>query len=106
MIEEVSSDAFINIRYKINNLVRITDKYLFTDLVKAIFCINICINNRSMIETGIALNACLVEHKGIGKKEIKNYDDFSKFFSEIRSFCQPTLMDDYTTEDFGEVRIN
>jgi hypothetical protein len=106
MIEKTTSEAFPRIRNRIKKLIKITDKYLFEDLVQAIFCINICINNRSMIESCIALNACLFEHKDKGTKEIKNYSDFSEFFSEIYDICKPTIFDDYTIEDFGEVRIN
>lgn len=106
MIEKTTSVIFPDIENRINKLIRITDKYLFDDLVKAIFCINICINNRSMLESSVALNGCLIEHKNKGTKEIKNYNEFSQFFNEIYEICKPTYSDDYTIEDFGEVRIN
>lgn len=106
MLEKTTSEAFPSIGNRINKLTKITDKYLFEDLVQAIFCINICINNRSTLESCLALNACLLEHKNEGTKEIKTYSEFSEFFSKIYDICKPTIFDDYTVEDFGEVRIN
>lgn len=106
MLEKTTSEAFPSIHNRINKLIKITDKYLFEDLIRAIFCINICINNRSTLESCLALNACLFEHKNEGTKEIKTYSEFSEFFSEIYDICKPTIYDDYTVEDFGEVRIN
>lgn len=106
MSKKIASESFLDIRNKINRLSCITDKYLFKDLIQAIFCINICIDNRSMLETCLALNACLYEHNGRGKKRIRSYDEFSDFFSKVKEICKPTINDDYTIEDFGEVKIN
>lgn len=106
MKEKVKSDSFNNIRQKIDKLHRIVKKYLFSDLVRAIYCINICVNNRSLVESCIALNACLVEYQGKGKKRIENYKEFYDFFYEIYPILKPTLFDDVVVEDFGEVRIN
>lgn len=86
MLEKTTSEAFPSIHNRIKKLIKITDKYLFEDLVQAIFCINICINNRSTLESCIALNACLFEHNGKGKKEIKTYSEFSDFFQKFMIF--------------------
>ena len=103
MIETV---VFPNIRVKIDKLLKITNKYNFDDLVKAIYCINLCVNNRSVLESCLSLNACLIEYENKGDKEIKAFDDFKTFFEKIYDILKPNAFDDYTVEDFGDVRIN
>lgn len=46
----VKTEAFPTIRMKIDRLLKITNEYQFNDLVKAVYCINLCINNRSVLE--------------------------------------------------------
>lgn len=69
MSEKIISKDFVNIYDKVDKLIEITNEYIFQDLVQAVYCINICINNRSVIESCIALNACLFEHSNKGKKQ-------------------------------------
>ena len=45
----IKTDAFPTIQMKINKLLKLTNRYRFYDLVKAVYCINLCINNRSCI---------------------------------------------------------
>ncbi len=59
----VKTEAFPTIRMKIDRLLKITNEYQFNDLVKAVYCINLCINNRSVLESCLALNACLIEYE-------------------------------------------
>lgn len=47
----VKTEAFPTIRMKIDRLLKITNEYQFNDLVKAVYCINLCINNRSVLES-------------------------------------------------------
>ena len=68
----VKTEAFPTIRMKIDRLLKITNEYQFNDLVKAVYCINLCINNRSVLESCLALNACLIEYEEKGSKRIGN----------------------------------
>ena len=79
----VKTDVFPAIRVKIDRLLKITNKYRFYDLVKAIYCINLCINNRSVLESCLALNACLIEYVEQGSQEINSYDSLKNFFDRI-----------------------
>lgn len=101
----IKTDAFPTIQMKINKLLKITNGYRFYDLVKAVYCINLCINNRSVLESCLALNACLIEYVEQGSQEINSYDSFENFFKRIYDIMKPGIADDYTVEDFGEVRI-
>lgn len=101
----IKTEAFPNIRMKIDRLLKITDEYQFYDLVKAVYCINLCINNRSVLESCLALNACLIEYKEKGSQRIGTFDEFKVFFDKIYDVMKPGIADDYTVEDFGEVRI-
>ncbi len=101
----IKTNTFPTIRMKIDRLLKITNRYRFYDLVKAIYCINLCINNRSVLESCLALNACLIEYVEQGSQEINSYDSFKNFFKRIYDIMKPGIADDYTVEDFGEVRI-
>ena len=101
----VKTEAFPTIRTKIDQLLKITNEYRFYDLVKAVYCINLCINNRSVLESCLALNACLIEYEEKGKQKIETFDEFESFFNRIYDVMKPRMLDDYTVEDFGEVRI-
>lgn len=101
----VKTEAFPTIRMKIDRLLKITNEYQFNDLVKAVYCINLCINNRSVLESCLALNACLIEYEEKGSKRIGTYDEFKGFFGKIYDVMKPGIADDYTVEDFGEVQL-
>ena len=101
----ITTESFPNIHHKIEQLCPITNRYRFLDLVKAVYCINLCINNRSVLESCLALNACLIEYEEKGINCIETYEEFEKFFFEISSILKPSWADDYTVEDFGDVQI-
>lgn len=90
---------------KVSKLLFFTNEYDFFDLVKAVFCINICINNRSALESGLALNATIVNYNSTGNKRISTYLELCEFFKQINPILQTGLMDDYIVEDFGDVMI-
>lgn len=71
---------FPTIRIKIDRLLKITNEYKYYDLVKAVYCINLCINNRSVLESCLALNACLIEYEEKGSQGIETFDEFRAFF--------------------------
>ena len=79
----IKTEAFPTIRMKIDRLLKITNEYQFNDLVKAAYCINLCINNRSVLESCLALNACLIEYEEKGSKRIGTYDEFKGFLSML-----------------------
>lgn len=105
MAKMINTEVFPAIRMKIGRLSKITNEYQFYDLVKAIYCINLCINNRSVLESCLALNACLIEYEEKGRQRIETFDEFKRFFVKIYDVMKPGMADDYTVEDFGEVRI-
>lgn len=105
LVKMIKTEVFPYIRRKIDKLLKITNEYRFYDLVKAVYCISLCINNRSVLESCLALNASLIEHEEKGSLKIETFDDFKKFFDKIYDFMKPEMTDDYTVEDFGEVRI-
>ena len=72
----VKTEAFPTIRMKIDRLLKTTNEYQLNDLVKAVYCINLCINNRPVLESCLALNACLIEYEEKGSKRIGTYDEF------------------------------
>lgn len=90
---------------KVKKLLNLTNEYELFDLVKAVFCINICINNRSALESGLALNAAIVNYISTNNKRISTYSEFCNFFKRIEPILQVGLMDDYIVEDFGNVVI-
>ena len=80
MAKMIKTEAFPTIRMKIDRLLKITNEYQFYDLVKAVYCINLCINNRSVLESCLALNACLIEYEEKGSQRIGTFDEFKDFF--------------------------
>lgn len=50
LVKMIKTEAFPYIRRKIDKLLKITNEYRFYDLVKAVYCISLCINNRSVLE--------------------------------------------------------
>lgn len=82
MKKEYSRD-FPNIKYNIDKIINIMNDYVFYDLMIAIYCINICVNNRSVIESQLTLNLGLKLCNKNGKEEIKTYKQFRKFFAML-----------------------
>ena len=94
---------------KVNNNIKelqpITETYRFEDLLRAVFCINICLNNRSVLASQLTLNLSLILNERKGTKTISDYSEFEEFFSKIQPILKPDEMDDYIIEDFGEVKF-
>lgn len=101
----INTNDFTNINRTVDELCAITNNYKFEDLVRAIFCINICVNNRSVLESTLALNAALFEYEEKDKKSIDTYEKFCGFFKEIEEILQADYMDDEVVEDFGDVKL-
>ena len=90
---------------KMKRLTTIVNDYDFEDVSKAIYCICVCVNNRSALESTLSLNWALVEHSHKGQKKIKDYDDLKKFFMYIESIVKPSDNDEVIVEDYGQVSI-
>lgn len=96
---------FYNITEDVKKINDIMKDYYFDDLIIAIYCINICVNNRSALESQLTLNLGLKTCMRTGKKRIKNYKDFKDFFRKIKSILDIDYDDDPICEDFGIVKF-
>jgi len=99
-------DGFPMLNEKVAKLKKVMLKYDFDDLVKAVFCINCYSKNRSSLESLLALNQVLVDYDKPGDVVIKCYDEFSLFFEEIQDILAVTPYDDFTIDDYGEVKLS
>lgn len=104
MKKEYSRD-FPTIKYNIDKIINIMNDYVFYDLMIAVYCINICVNNRSVIESQLTLNLGLKLCNKNGKEEIKTYEQFRKFFNRVKPILDVDLADDPVCEDFGTVKF-
>ena len=96
---------FYNITEDVKKINDIMKDYYFDDLIIAIYCINICVNNRSALESQLTLNLGLKTCMRTGKKRIKNYKDFKDFFRKIKPILDIDYDDDPICEDFGIVKF-
>ena len=85
---------------------KVFEKYLFQDVVSAVFCINSWRKNRSGLAQSLKLNEGLTLCKVQGTRRICSQDDYDDFWSEISPLLSITIGEDYTLPDFGEVFIN
>lgn len=99
------SDNFVNIEKNLETINEILKDYVFDDLLIAIYCINICVNNRSALEEQLTLNLGLKTCDRNGTKNIKNYKEFKLFFERIKSILDVNDFDDPILEDFGTVKF-
>lgn len=102
---EKYSENFVNIGQKLEKINEILKEYIFEDLLIAIYCVNICVNNRSALESQLALNLGLKTCDRNGTKSIKKYDEFKIFFERIKVFLDINDFDDPILEDFGTVKF-
>lgn len=102
----IESHDFPNIMELVDKLVPITNQYVIDDVAMASFCLSVCVNNRSALESLLALNWALANHNCSGEKRIDTYGDFSNFYAEIADIMKPNPYMDYIEEDFGEVKID
>ncbi|UKI57471.1 MAG: hypothetical protein L6V81_09125 [Clostridium sp.] len=59
---EYTKIFFYNITEDVKKINDIMKDYYFDDLIIAIYCINICVNNRSALESQLTLNLGLKKH--------------------------------------------
>ncbi|MBK5261908.1 MAG: SEC-C domain-containing protein [Peptostreptococcaceae bacterium] len=105
-IKELNTfEQFPFIQEKVDRLKGILADYVFEDLVRAIFCINLCVDNRSALENTLALNLYLLTENKYGTERIDSYDSFHNLFNKIKQVLPITPYDDSTIEDFGEVKL-
>ena len=67
----VYSKDFPDIEKDLEKINDIMKEYLFCDLLSAVYCINICINNRSALQSQLTLNLGLKTCDRDGTKTIK-----------------------------------
>lgn len=101
----IKTNDFPRAKTKMNRLIPIVNEYDFKDVSKAIYCIGVCVNNRSVLESELSLNWALTEHNHKGNKKIENYEDFKIFFSAIENIIKPSIYDDAVVEDYGDVSV-
>lgn len=101
----IKTRDFLGAKTKMKSLISIVNEYDYEDISKAIYCVCVCVNNRSVLESTLSLNWALAEHSHKGNKKIENYDDFKSFFRSIESIIKPSDYDDAYVEDYGEVFI-
>ena len=99
------SKDFPNIEKDLKKINDIMKEYLFCDLLSAVYCINICINNRSALQSQLTLNLGLKTCDRNGTKAIKNYNEFNDFFIRIKEILDIDSLDDPIIEDFGTIQF-
>lgn len=99
------SKDFPNIEEDLEKINDIMKEYLFCDLLSSVYCINICINNRSALQSQLTLNLGLKTCNRDGIKTIKNYNEFNEFFGRIKEILDIDHLDDPIIEDFGTVQF-
>lgn len=104
-MEKKYSKDFPNIEEDLEKINDIMKEYLFCDLLSAVYCINICINNRSALQSQLTLNLGLKTCDRDGTKTIKNYNEFNEFFGRIKEVLDIDCSDDPIIEDFGTIKF-
>lgn len=102
----IKSNDYPNIVNRVKKLEPIINQYDIENIAMASFCISVCVSNRSVLESTLALNWAIANHNSQGDKRIETYDDFTFFFKEIEDIMQPDIYSDFIEEDFGEVSID
>lgn len=95
----IKTSNFPGAKRKLKKLIPIVNEYCFDDISKAIFCICVCVNNRSVRESTLALNWALAQHNHKGDRRIESYDDFIKFFYSIEKTIIASAYDDAVVEE-------
>lgn len=96
---------FPNIEENIDKIIEIMNEYDYYDLLISIYCINLCVNNRSLLTSQLQLNLGLklCEKKGIIR--IKTYKEFKELFLRLKPYIDVDMYDDPILEDFGQVKF-
>ena len=69
-ISKFSKDLYLD-EIEVKEIIRIMNNYCYTDLLSAVYCINICVNNRSALASQMKLNLSLNLCDKNGTAEIK-----------------------------------
>ena len=101
----IKTECFPNIQERVKKLEPIINEYTIDDVAMASFCVSVCVNNRSVLESSLALNWAVANHQLLGQRRIETYNDFKLFFERIKDIMKPDAYTDYIEEDFGEVSI-
>ena len=96
---------FINLQDKTLKLAGTISQYTLEDVATAIYCFASWRDNRSALESCLALNNCILCCDSFGEKRIQSYNDLKVFYKNISTLLQPSDWDDYIHGDFGEVSI-
>jgi hypothetical protein len=102
----VEESNFKSIESNVKKLKKIVSQYVIEDIVRAVFCINAWLENRSALAQSLALNMAICESKIFGNKHIEEYSDLEEFYRQISPILKITPLEDLTLNDFGEVYIN
>lgn len=94
----ISSNAL-----SVNKVIR---EYVFEDVIKAAFCLNLWRRNRSALEQGLTLNLAIAMGGAFGQKQIKTYEDFRVFYNDLSGLLKISGYEDFIVDDYGEVFIN
>ena len=79
----IITESFPNAKDKVRKLEPIVNQYSIEDVAMATFCVSVCINNRSILESTLALNWAIANHSNNGQKRIATYDEFKYFCKEL-----------------------
>lgn len=101
----MQSFIFKGIKAKTKRIKKVLCNYELTDVVAAVFCITIFLQNRSCVEQLLALNSALIECDEYGERKIQTYDEFKEFFNNIRGLIKAPAYIDDISQDFGQARM-
>lgn len=87
----------------INKVIR---EYVFEDVIRAAFCLNLWRRNRSALEQCLALNLSIAMGGSFGQKQIKTFENLGAFYSDISKHLGVSGHEDFIIDDYGEVFIN
>ncbi len=103
-ISKFSKDLYLD-EIEVKEIIRIMNNYCYTDLLSAVYCINICVNNRSALASQMKLNLSLNLCDKNGTAEIKKYCEFKDFFNKLKPYIKTGIYDDPILEDFSEIKF-
>lgn len=103
-ISKFSKDLYLD-EIEVKEIIRIMNNYCYTDLLSAVYCINICVNNRSALASQMKLNLSLNLCDKNGTAEIKKYCEFKDFFNKLKPYIKIGIYDDPILEDFSEIKF-
>ena len=103
-ISKFSKDLYLDEK-EVKEIIWIMNNYCYTHLLSAVYCINICVNNRSALASQMKLNLSLILCEKNGTAEIKKYCEFKDFFNKLKPYIKTGIYDDPILEDFSEIKF-